>query len=115
MLAVILTGLELTVLASGSQNTGGSYTDGAMIKYGTERYVADPSLPGPEVAFYLSSYSPGLYLGTWNCVSGYDGPIYYQVRYSWNPVAYYSSPRWFCVITWGVDHSGTFSGTIAWD
>jgi hypothetical protein len=50
LLMVALLGIHATVLA-GSANTGGSYLNGAMIKYNTKRYVVDPSLPGPESCF----------------------------------------------------------------
>jgi hypothetical protein len=63
----------------------------------------------------MTTSSPNLLLGTWNCNSGYDGPLYNQYQYSYNTVAYFSSPRQFCIVTWGVGNGGTFSGTLYWD
>jgi hypothetical protein len=114
LLIVAMLGIRATVLA-GSEGTSGVYNNGAWKFYYNDRYVSNPALPGPEVAFYLNTYSPGLYLGTSYCGNTPDGPIYYQYRNNWNPVAYFPSPRIFCVVTWGSGSSGTFAGTIAWD
>lgn len=108
-----------TVLAGGGpEYTYGSYINGTVKYYTNSRYVDDPALPGPEVAFYLttSSASDVLMLGTSHCGSGYDGPIYFQYDDGYyHPVAYFSAPRAFCIVTYGNGGSGSFEGDIAWD
>jgi hypothetical protein len=116
--ALTLLAIKETVLASGSEGTNGSYIDGTVKWYNNNpRTVTYPPSPGPEVAFYLdtSSASGILMLGTSYCGATYDGPIYTQYYHSWQPVAYFSSGRAFCVVTYGNGGSGSFSGTIAWD
>jgi hypothetical protein len=115
LFGVVLLGVKQAVMAGDSEYTGADYYDAALMQYGTERWVTDPSAPGPEVVFYMDSVSPDLLLGTWNCVSGYDGPLYNQYQWSYNTVAYFGSPRKFCVVSWGAGSSGSFSGTLYWD
>jgi hypothetical protein len=114
---LVLLGVEETVLATGSEGTSGSYVNGTVTFYTHRRHVDDPGLPGPEVAFYLDTYSASgvLMLGTSHCGSTYDGPIYTQYYQLWEPVMYTSQPRYFCVVTYGNGGSGSFAGTIAWD
>jgi len=95
------------------QDTSG-YAGPSVKYYYNPRYVTNPSSPGPEVAFLQYSGPAGLLLGTHGC-SGGGGPVYKQSFGAYEPVAYYSSPATFCLLTYSNSGSGDFSGNLSWD
>lgn len=97
--------------------SGSAYTTGLWFYY-TSRNVTNPTTPGPEVAFNLSTKMPStmrLFLGTHNCNGSTSGAIYEQFYGAWRPVQFYSAPTSFCMMTYAVNASGTFAGDLAWD
>lgn len=103
------------VSAAGIESVGGYATSAEVTWYTSWRYVSNPALPGPEVAFNQSSGNAGLFLGIHDCSQGGAGPMYKQSIGSWQPVGYTSSPMWFCLFTYSNSGAGNFAGDLNWD